>query len=324
MAVLAAGTSAGEFPEAVEFDVTTDTSRLSDHVAEGISLTGTSPQFSVYDGDAVSEIWVSFDMNIATPGSGWRFLAFRDAANNRDLFHLILTGGNSLARLMQVRAFTPSITALASPSESWSTNTTYRVDMFLKLSNTVGEVKVYRDGTLVVDETGIDTILNTSETLDQILLLGQGTTTFFSSIIVADEDTRGMTYVQGAISGDGALQEMTGDYMDIDGTGVDDETFIVSDAADERSTFTKGAIPSAFNTGYDVAAVVVSARARGDSSLRCMVTSDGTPAFGGDVPLDVTFGAVQHIFTQDPDTAAAWTISGANAAQVGVQSREAG
>ena len=94
--------------------------------------------------------------------------------------------------------------------------------------------------------------------------------------------------------------------------------------AAQTSTFAMTNTDAAFATNYEVVGLGVCARSsRGSSGVgyvKPAVYSNVTLGTGTSTQLDVTWGRAYHIFTQDPDTATTWTVSGIDAAELGVQS----
>ena len=317
MAILSAGTSRVEFPQG---GVETTAANLSPHCAEGVRFTGatgSNTPAEAWRGAGQSEIWfsgyVKFSSGAFVINRG--FLEF--FAIGGETISITAGGGGASVAIRLRRGNTN----LATSALEVSTGTLYRIDAHLVRSATTGRLRLWFNGALYIDFTG-----NTgAQPTTSVQIFSHGNispATDWSGIIVADEDTRGMEYVQAPLTAEGALSEWVGDIGDVSDAGFDDGTFYLSSTPDQRQTFTKGALPSQFQNGFDVRAVCVSARARAENgALRPMVLSGSDEGFGTETNLSGAFEARQHIFTTDPGTGADWTVAGANAAEIGVQSR---
>ena len=316
MAILRAGTSRVEFPQG---GVETTAANLSPHCAEGVRFTaaaGSNTPAEAWSGAGQSEIWFSGYVRFGgTFGSTEQFLSFPAIGGET----INLTASSlSMAPTIRVRR---ASTFLGSSTLQVAVSTLYRIDAHLVKSATTGRFRLWFNSVLYIDFTG-DTGAQPTTSVQIFRHSGSGGATDWSGIVVADEDTRGMEYVQAPLVAEGALSEWVGDIGDVSDTGFDDNTFYLSSTPDQRQTFAKGALPSQFQNGFNVRAVCVSARARAENgALRPMVLSGSDEGFGTETNLLGAFEARQHIFTTDPGTGADWTVAGADAAEIGVQSR---
>ena len=149
-----------------------------------------------------------------------------------------------------------------------------------------------------------------------------GNATYWSQIIVADETTVGWRLAINPPSGNGAVNEWTGTFADIDEIAPSTSDLIVADAVNETILVSRAArtIP----TQFSVAALVVSSYARkSDASvpqdMQAAVRVGGVNYFGGNEGLSVGFAPHETIFATDPATGVAWTreVAGAAATQFG-------
>ena len=316
MTILNAGTSAAEFPGT--YNTNSTGANLPFGVSEGIILT--SDPMTIYSGGAVSEIWVSFTVNrssqiprdlVVFSNNGNPVLALRQ---------LDASGGRLQFRYWDGSSWVPIDTDCQFPAQR------QRVDIRFKIDELAGSVDLWINKVYQIGAQGINTIYDGVTGVDSVEIGTIGSSTVATAIIVADEDTRPLQYVQLLPSGAGELTEWTGEASTVSGsTGYSDSTFMSTDLADQKQTFALPNLPSNYDTGWTVEAVFATARARKDlatsSELRVMARSGTDEAFGDQVALTTLETPYNHQFTVDPATAAPWTIAGVNAVEVGVQSR---
>lgn len=97
--------------------------------------------------------------------------------------------------------------------------------------------------------------------------------------------------------------------------------WMASAATGVTSTFSLQNHDSVFNSGYQIEAVVVTARGLGEGGtfLKPVIRSGTSTAEGPGTPLELSFLPARGIFHVDPATGAAWTNSAINALEVGVK-----
>lgn len=326
MSILAFGTSLAELTPGILPDVgstaTTTAAQIAPDVDEGVtsqsSAPGTPHRLAFA---AASDIWFSAYLYAGSTSSGVVALIF--SSGGTDLFRAISGSGTTL-RLEYwngsawVAAFTAA-TAMAAA-------TRFRFDVHIKIADSGGVLELYTNGSLIGSFTG-DTLLTAATTLDKVTLLGLSNgsaTQTWSAVMVADEDTRPITYIGKRAIGAGGVSQWSGSYADIDETGFSDSDLIRSGTAEQVSTFIKNALPATYATGYSVIGIGVSARAckgaSGPQNLQLAARSGSSNGFSASKALATSFAPKQDVFTQNPATSAAWTYAEADAAQIGVKS----
>jgi len=133
-----------------------------------------------------------------------------------------------------------------------------------------------------------------------------------------------MEYIQTLPKAYGTHMEWNGSYTDVDEAGYDDLDSINSKEPNKKQSFGVGTLTTDFDSGYDVKAVAVSTRAyKGVPTafdIRHLVVSGSSEGeSAADLGIDTTKRPKQTIFATDPDTASAWTIAAAKAAEIGVR-----
>lgn len=251
------------------------------------------------------------------------FLKLVDDDNNA-VFDLIFVTGSKIA----IRAYDgSSMSVLATSELSVSDSTKYKFDLHIKLDGEDGEISVYLDDVLFVSFVG-NTLLSSSPSAIEFgsNITSTSPRVYWSAIFVADEDTRRMVMVENYPTADGTNSDWTGSYSDINEDGQPkDEGFIASEDEDAVSTFVAANIPSNLSSGYDVAAVVLSARGyqKAGSDVKGAIHLGGTTYEVGSFGLGEDMGPGQVILHENPATESAWAISDVNDAEIGVKLKAA-
>lgn len=280
-----------------------------------------------------SEIWVHFNFysQLSSITSYDDFLfRIRNAAGD-EIFEANATNGNvAVAKYTSAGAslgttVLPSSTGLVAQSLQ-------TIDIQIVISTTVGAIRYYVDGVLRGEVTNVDTDdsgagfnydVGFVDFYSPTGLTGNNGA-FFSEIIIADEDTRGMRVAYLNPDGAGANTAWTGDHTDVDEEVLNDSDLITTTSTGQNESFTFSNINAAFS-GFTVEAVSVSMRASADGSpvgnLQAIARPGSTNNFSANLS-DVTssLNATQAIFAQNPDTVAAWSQSEVNASEFGVGS----
>lgn len=192
-----------------------------------------------------------------------------------------------------------------------------------------GAIRIYKNNVLSYSYLG-DTTTNTAQP-DNITFgcpsnsTGATVASHFSSVMVADEDTRAIIAIQNTLTGNGLQTDMTGSYTDVDELGVlNDADKLISDAINETQTLTKSALPAAYNTGYEIIGLGIYARAAvgipAISNMEFVQTDNTNTATSGDKALDGVLSAKTHVFTLAPD-GTAWDVTKLNNTDIGIKSK---
>lgn len=298
------------------------TSGVSPDVSEAIDLYQTASFDLTFTGQ--SDLWISFYVRVNNDNS--KESPALTLYNGTDPLIRLDTNNKSSNIEWQLETYngstwTAAVTGLSNIYE----HTTYRIDIHVIFNDTTGEITIYKDNVQDGTFSG-DTITNGAiGTCDKVTFSGMESTwannTYYSAIMIADEDTRTIRYIQDTINAVGTHNDFTGAYTSVDSTGIDDINFMSGNSG-QKQTFTKGAGPTAYATGYDVIAVGVSARLKrggaGAASHQLMVREGTTDGLGTSTSSPESFTNHKALFTTNPDTSAAWTYAEADAAEVGV------
>lgn len=220
----------------------------------------------------------------------------------------------------------------------------YRLEVRIKVGTTAtdGEIAVHLDGVEIINVTGQNTRVGT-ESLKTINLSGvspTANTAYIDDLIVWDDQGSVNNTWLGDVrideclpSSNGAAQDWTPNtgaawdaVNDPPFTADDDTTYILSNTPSQRSRFATAALVTTPAAPSAVLAMRAHARAKNSDAttsktFKTYVHSGATDADAsvavdpGNTAYKVVLGDVRE---NDPNTSAAWTVSGVNAAEVGV------
>lgn len=112
----------------------------------------------------------------------------------------------------------------------------------------------------------------------------------------------------------------TSHFACVDTVPVDTTTYVSASAASKYDLYALGDLSGTPASIKAVAPLVVAKK--DDSGLRTLRTkmkSGTTTSNGAEFPLNTGYAQIMDVYTQNPDTSAAWTASDVNALQVGLE-----
>ncbi len=324
MTILAFGTSLAEIVSGLGppagLSASTTAARIAPEVSEGIQIEGAVDTRFPKTFAGQTELWTTFYLywtGSSPPSDGVPLLL---QANGQDLFRLDML--NAAITFQYWNSGWTNIGSSISPG----INALHRIEMQIIMHDTTGVAKFWINGEEIASLGGGDTIFTSETDIDTVSLSSTtltGEDTIFSAWIIADEDVRSIVYAQVAIDGNGGETDWTGVSTDVDETGFDDADSIQSSTTTDKETFTFGALPAAYNSGYSVVGVGVSARAikgsSGPANLQLACRSNAVNGFSGNKALTLILEPHQHVFIVNPDTTNPWSFSESDASEIGVQ-----
>jgi hypothetical protein len=333
MNIYAIGTALSDLTAHSSATATTSSTFASvDVCREAVNLTATSTAY--IDITPVSDFWFSYRIKTNTTTSNTIAYAFLN------LYSTAFSTSQALFRLRKVGGTTASLSANNIiicehwDGSSWITTGSggtigtliKTISVRLTIDDTLGEYSVYIDGGLLGTLTG-DTKFTSATAIDRIEWRDDNNNIMshiVSEWIVADEDTRDLRVAALSPTADGANTAWTGTYADVDETGVNDADFASSTSANDVETYVMGDIHSSV-AGYNVAALVVSMRARrgasGPQNLQGAVRISGTNYTSSSVDaLTTSFAPRRAVFTTNPATSFPWLQAAVNGAEIGMKS----
>jgi hypothetical protein len=198
------------------------------------------------------------------------------------------------------------------------------------LAAATGRCEVWVNGVKHIDFTG-DTITSGSLDINTVRFgrVNTGNWDFADIVIDAATVPKGPTMVHYAVP------TADGFHIDLAVVGAanrwqavsekppnGDTSYIHGDTEGQKGTFEVGAVPS----GFDVLAVQVTHNTRKTDSgvrfVRPILRSGGVDYPGPSESMLESYRSYRESWVEDPDTAAAWTETGRNAVEVGVEIRD--
>ncbi len=228
-------------------------------------------------------------------------------------------------------------------SLSISGGTYYFIEMKVTVADSIGAgtcvVKV-NGTTYITVATGQDLKTTANATANQIFIGSMGgdnRTTDHDDLYICDgtgsapqNDFLGDCRVEALFpDGEGAVNQFTGsdadttnNHLHVDETSPDDDTTYVENAtAGNQDLYTFGDLSAAPGTIFGVQSNIMAKKDDAGSRSAMALTRSGSTIYDGDTNAltEGSYEVHRHIDEQDPDTAAAWTEAGVNAAQFGVE-----
>ena len=307
--------------------VYTTSGNLAPYCAEGFELTykntnNTSPydaRFALSSG--IAEGWCSF------------YMLYNDTGTNNwdhDLWAIWSATGNKLLSLRKrINSatfdifYTTSSGTIASTAVSGPSSGLHRWDIYWKIAaDGTGQWTVYQDGVAYFTQSGQNNGRGT--TMLDLRFVREGGTSgllrVYSAIMIADEDTRNLDVLYQLPTGNGSQTAWTGSYTDVDEAGINLSDYAYATATGQQETYTFPAVPAGL-TGRTVSLCRLRM-----SALAATMNIDAIVKSGGSIfDIGVAFAAgtsglgKKIDISNDPNTAAPWTIANLDAAEFGVK-----
>lgn len=231
---------------------------------------------------------------------------------------LLITNSNTVLQYWNGSALT-SVGA----STAITGGTLGNYDFYFKKHASTGIVRIYKNGTLLLEATGLDTSNFDCDCVRFTGFASGGGTTIMSQLLVADESTIGWKVFAADLTA-GALNDFTaGTVTDISVNSIQAySSFMASATADQVATFTVENLPAG---SLIPKAVVINMRAKkgttGPANVQAVARVGGVNYYTADKALSVGIEPVSHIFDTNPATGLAWDTSTVNAMETGARSR---
>lgn len=203
----------------------------------------------------------------------------------------------------------------------------HHIEFEIYIHDTAGTVKMWIDGVQVMNGSSLDTA--NSATLSVGRFAWRATTAldtyhYIDDVWITDGTSYGdCRFEQLLPTGDDtvALTPSTGstNYGVVDEAVVNTSDYVSGTTAGDKDTYTLADLPSTLDEVMTAMVVAYANNITPAGTSRAFLvsgaTTDNTPA----ITNTTTFSRIQEIHDVDPDTAAAWTVSGINACKVGVE-----
>lgn len=308
----------------------TTAAKLAPYCKEGVGISyhndsSGSPDFYFPFPVTMTEGWVAFtldtsDRTIAVNWDHWMW-------SLRDMLHTstkatfgLYTPINSLTYTVQ----RPNGTAMVSSAISLTAGL-HRFDVYFKLNSSAGAFMVYIDGTLVATYTGSVTETTSGFVgINGLCFEAEGGNSSamrtVSGMFVSDSDTRGQVIAIDYPMGDGATNEFTGTYANVDEIGAADGLYMQANAAGLSALLQFDALNSALSGYTPVAAGLLLSGPGTWRGMDLLTRSSGVTYDAAVMKSNTEFSIlsqVHGITATNPATSTPWTIAEINAAQFG-------
>lgn len=229
-------------------------------------------------------------------------------------------------------------TLLATSASALATDTWYYLEVKVTINDSTGtvEVRVNGSNTGWHNITGADTRNGASAQVNAIRIDGGTQDMRWDDLVIMDgsgsaphNDFIGDVRVDAYLpNGNGNSSQLDGsdgnsvdNYLLVDDAAPDsDSTYVQSATATEKDTY---AFANMSHTPATIYGVQINMTAKKDDagtrSIAAVTRSDGADYDGTTQALSTAYTGYREVLTQDPDTSAAWTKSGFDAAEFGVK-----
>jgi hypothetical protein len=282
-----------------------------------------------YSFSATATLIAGCAFNRSSGSSAGYIIYFGDGASDQCGVYLETDGRLSFRR---------GTTAVATSTYTVPATGWVYLEVKVTISNS-GSYEIRANGTDILSGSA-DTQATANATADSVTLharvasgsTGPNTTTLYDDFYLCDAsgginddflgDVRIDAYVPNGAGNSTQLTPSAGaNYQCVDdATPDDDSTYVESATASQKDTY---AFPSLGYTAVDVFGVQVNATARKDDagarSLATVTRSGGTDYDGSTQALSTSYYDYREVMNVDPNTSAAWSQSGYEAAEFGVK-----
>ena len=209
---------------------------------------------------------------------------------------------------------------------------THNFDVNFKIAE-AGFVKVFVSGSLVYNFSGDTRFVSGDQTVGELFCastssgVGLTNSNFFSNILISSEPTFGAKVYTLPLEL-GTQTDWLGTFTDVNGSGLDDETFIEANTNGDLNLMGKSAMP-VIDSREKISSVVLSARGlyREDSPVTKinLVLDDGVTQTEFDTASSLSFSFTPNSFIANQNFLGAtdvdWEVSDLNGMQIGLIAR---
>lgn len=279
---------------------------------------------------ATAQLFLGFAMKYSGYASGQQaFLTLYGDSGATAHLQLQFTNSSTLALL---RGGTVIATTPLAPPLTWNTY----FEISATINATTGTCIVRVNGANVINFTGNTKNGGTNTTIDTISFFGaQANFTVYSTIIddlyVCDAtgtapyntflgDIRINTLVPTAAGASTGFTPSAGaNYTDVDELPYSAADYVSASASGTRDTYAMGDLSGSYTVLGVQNNIVAKKIDAGGTAIKPAVVSGGTVYYGASKVLGTADATISDLRTIDPATSAAWTITGVNALEAGME-----
>lgn len=307
---------------------TTSSTRLGYGLALNYNSTGT---FATIPLTASSVVVVGFAANIAL--NRHTVQLFGDSRATTHLSILFQTDGS-----IEARRGSTSGTLLASvPAASVAVGVWHYFEIKASISDTVGVVEIRVDGSSspIINFSGDTKNAGTATTIDGVSFAPNGTTNcaiddvyILNTSGSANNDFLGDVRIYTLVpNGNGNSSQLVGsdgnstdNYALVDEKPYSASDYVGSATATDKDTYAMEDLPGTVGSVFAVQEVAIAAKSdAGAGSMKQVVRRSSTDYATSSKALTTTYVPYLNLREQDPSTSSAWTPSGVNAAEAGME-----
>lgn len=252
--------------------------------------------------------------------------------------HITVLRNPSTERI-EIRLGSSTGTLLATSTEIVRMEKWSYIEMSVSISSTVGEVHVRLNGapTDAVNFTGNTKNGGTNDTIDKIVGIfdkSYGNAFYLCDMYLLNDSGSTNNTFLGDVgvrplrpNGNGNSSQLTGsdadqvdNYLLVDEIPHSGSDYAGSATSGDKDTYTMSDLPT--NTSIVHGVRVRGAMYKGDAGYaqsRLIIRSGGTDYASDTLTLSTSTASSSKLYEQDPATAAAWTVSGVNSAEAGME-----
>lgn len=240
---------------------------------------------------------------------------------------LVHIGRNSSSGLLEANR---GSTLIDTGTNVLSVDTTYLIEVRIKIADAGGIIQTKVNGILDIDFTG-DTKTDANTQFNQVRLgygpSGEWCYAYFDNFIMDDAGWIGDTKIQALVpTGAGTTTGWTpsagANWACVDEKPANDADYVSINANDVVDTYVAGNMVGTISA---VKCVQIQSRAKTDgaptpTNLKLVVRSGGTDYFSGDKTVPVAVKSLWNLWEANPADAGAWEEADVNAMEIGVKS----
>ena len=230
-----------------------------------------------------------------------------------------------------LKAYSSTANLLATGTKTFVVDTTYFIEVHIKIADSGGRVEVKVDGVSDIDFTG-DTKPDANTQFDKVRLgyCGIATATtyaYFDNFVMDDAAWIGDTKIQAIVpTGAGNATNWTpsagSNFACVDEKPASDADYVSINSNDVTDTYVAGDL---VGTVDSIKCVQVQSRTRTDGSptptnLKLVIRRSSTDYLSGDKTVPIAEKGLFNLWETDPSTSVAWIEAGVNAAEIGIKS----
>lgn len=219
-------------------------------------------------------------------------------------------------------------TTITTSSTLLALNTTYRLEIYFKPSNTGGRWIVKIDGITDIDFTGDTT--DGPTTINRLMLgrqeTGYNADIYFDDLVVDDAEFPGNTKIQGLVpTGGGNSTQWTSsagaNYECVDEKPASEADYVLTNQVDQLDLYPAGDLVGSIESlkCVQIQTLTIKQGAATPQNLQLALRTNNSNYFSGDKAVPTAPTTLFNIWKENPATSASWETSEVNDMEIGVK-----